>query len=43
MKFEPSQVLKADLNDGYIPEDELSAEDEDEGHVAPETDDDGED
>ena len=29
VKFVPSQVLKADLNDGYVPEDELSAEDED--------------
>jgi integration host factor subunit alpha len=31
VKFVPSQVLKADLNDGYVAEDELSAEDEDEG------------
>ena len=40
VKFVPSQVLKADLNDGYVAEDELSAEDEDAGHVAPESDDD---
>ena len=40
VKFVPSQVLKADLNDGYVPEDELSAEDEDAGMEAPDTDDD---
>ena len=33
VKFVPSQVLKADLNDGYVSEDELSAEDEDAGIV----------
>lgn len=43
VKFVPSQVLKADLNDGYVSDDELSAEDEDAGHVAPEGSDDGED
>ena len=44
VKFVPSQVLKADLNDGYVAEDELSAEDEDEGHTdANAKDDDDED
>jgi integration host factor subunit alpha len=39
VKFVPSQVLKAELNDGYLPPDEISAEDEDAGAESPDTDD----
>jgi integration host factor subunit alpha len=40
VKFVPSQVLKADLNDGFLPPGELSAEDEDAGAEIPDDDDD---
>jgi integration host factor subunit alpha len=42
VKFVPSQVLKADLNDGYIPEGELSAEDDDDDNSPIDDDDDDE-
>lgn len=40
VKFVPSQVLKADLNDGFVAEGEYSAEDDDAGRAPPEGDDD---
>lgn len=40
VKFVPSQVLKADLNDGYVAPDEKSAEDDDDGDDADDGDDD---
>jgi integration host factor subunit alpha len=42
VKFVPSQVLKADLNDGFVPEGEKSAEDDDDSDDGID-DDDGED
>jgi integration host factor subunit alpha len=40
VKFVPSQVLKAELNEGAVPLDEVSAEDEDAGHSPPADDED---
>jgi integration host factor subunit alpha len=41
VKFVPSQVLKADLNDGFVPTDDgPSAEDEDAGIASDDSDDD---
>ena len=44
VKFVPSQVLKADLNDGFVPTDDgPSAEDDDAGNGADDSDDDDDD
>jgi integration host factor subunit alpha len=40
VKFVPSQVLKSDLNNGYLPPDEVSAEDENAGTATDDSDDD---